>query len=149
MPLSVIAARAAALVVAALSALSWPAESRAMSFGDPTLNYVESTPTIAISGMPTRRQLQKLAAARLAVINLAPSDAFGSHDDEQAIVETAGARYVHVPVDVSQPRHSGLERFTREMRAPVFVFLYRAIELREDPERAYDEVLKIWQPNAA
>jgi protein tyrosine phosphatase (PTP) superfamily phosphohydrolase (DUF442 family) len=135
-----------------------------MSLGDPALNYVESTPTIATSGMPTRRQLQKLAAARVAVINLAPSDAFGSHDDEQVIVEKAGARYVHVPVDFSRPRHSDLERFAREMRAfagksvlvhcqlsmraSAFVFLYRVTELGEDPELAYDDVLKIWQPNA-
>jgi protein tyrosine phosphatase (PTP) superfamily phosphohydrolase (DUF442 family) len=114
--------------------------------------------------MPTRRQLQKLAAGRAAVINLAPSDAFGSHDDEQKIVETAGARYVHVPVDFSRPRRADFERLARElraldgkpvlvhcqlnMRASVFVFLYRVTELGEDPERAYDDVLKVWQPNA-
>jgi protein tyrosine phosphatase (PTP) superfamily phosphohydrolase (DUF442 family) len=164
MPLPLVTARAAVLVVAALSALTWPAEPRALTLGDPALNYVESTSTIATSGMPTRRQLQKLAAARTAVINLAPSDAFGSHDDEQAIVENSGARYVHVPVDFSRPRHSDVERFAREMRAlagkpvlvhcqmnvraSVFVFLYRVTELGEDPERAFDDVLKIWQPNA-
>jgi protein tyrosine phosphatase (PTP) superfamily phosphohydrolase (DUF442 family) len=108
--------------------------------------------------------LAKLAAGRAAVINLAPSDALGSHDDEQAIVEKAGAIYVHVPVDFSRPRRSDFERFTREMRefngtpvlvhcqlnmrASVFVFLYRVTELGEEPERAYDDVLKIWQPNA-
>lgn len=164
MPVLLTMARAASFVVAALTALSWPAESGAMSFGDPALNYFESTPTIATSGMPTRRQLQKLAVTRAAVVNLAPSDAFGSHDDEQAIVETAGARYVHVPVDFSRPRHADFERFTRElrvftgkpvlvhcqlsMRASVFVYLYRVTELGEDPERVYDDVLKIWQPNA-
>jgi protein tyrosine phosphatase (PTP) superfamily phosphohydrolase (DUF442 family) len=164
MRLPVIATRAAALVVAAFAVLSWPAGSQAMSFGDPALNYVESTPTIATSGMPTRRQLQKLAATRIAVINLVPSEAFGSLDDEQAIVQKAGARYVHVPVDFARPRPSDFERFSREMRsfagkpvlvhcqlsmrASVFVFLYRAIKLGEDPERVYDDVLKIWQPNA-
>lgn len=164
MPVQLITARAAAFTVAALSVLIWPAEPQALTLGDPALNYVESTTTIATSGMPTRRQLAKLAAGRAAVINLAPSDALGSHDDEQAIVEKAGARYVHVPVDFSRPRHSDLERFTREMRAlagkpvfvhcqlnmraSVFVFLYRVTELGEDPELAYDDVLKVWQPNA-
>lgn len=164
MPLPLILARAAAVIVAALTTFFWPAEPRAMSFSDPALNYVESTPTIATSGMPTRRQLQKLAAARAAVINLAPSDAFGSHDDERALVEKAGARYVHVPVDFSRPRHSDFEHFAREMhafadkpvlvhcqlsmRASVFVFLYRVTELGEDPERVYDDVLRVWQPNA-
>jgi protein tyrosine phosphatase (PTP) superfamily phosphohydrolase (DUF442 family) len=165
MPLRLITARAAALVVAALAVLLWHDEPLALTFGDPALNYVESTATIATSGMPTRRQLQKLATGRAAVINLAPAEAFGSHDDEQGIVEQAGARYVHVPVDFSRPRHSDFERFAREMRvlagkpvlvhcqlnmrASVFVFLYRVTELGEDPERAYDDVLKVWQPNAA
>jgi 3-mercaptopyruvate sulfurtransferase SseA len=69
-----------------------------------------------------------------------------------------------VPVDFSRPRHADLERLARElrafdgrpvlvhcqlnMRASVFVFLYRVTELGEDPERAYDDVLKVWQPNA-
>lgn len=164
MPLPLTTARAAVFVVAAFIALGWSAAPSALTLGDPALNYVESTPTIATSGMPTRRQLQKLAAGRAAVINLAPSDAFGSHDDEPAIVEKAGARYVHVPVDFSRPRHADLERLARElraldgkpvlvhcqlnMRASVFVFLYRVTELGEDPERAYDDVLKVWQPNA-
>jgi 3-mercaptopyruvate sulfurtransferase SseA len=71
---------------------------------------------------------------------------------------------VHVSVDFSRPRHADLERLARElraldgkpvlvhcqlnMRASVFVFLYRVTELGEDPERAYDDVLKVWQPNA-
>lgn len=167
MPLPVISpskVRVAALAAAALTAFLMVAEPFALTLGGPALNYLDATPTVATAGMPTRRQLQKLAGEHAAVVNLAPADAWGSHEDEQAIVEGAGARYVHLPVDFSQPTNEDYERFARtmrtftgqrvlvhcqmNMRASVFVFLYRAIELGEDPERAYDDVLKVWQPNA-
>ena len=34
------------------------------------------------------------------------------------------------------------------LRAPSFVFLHRAIELREDPDRAYEAVSRVWKPDA-
>lgn len=157
------AALPAALVAGVLMAcLPTATEPFAMTNG-PAVNYIEATPTIATAGMPTRDQLRTLAGRHRAVVNLAPGDAFGSHADEQAIVEGAGARYVHVPVDFSAPQPSDYERFARElgalsgqkvfvhcqmnMRASVFVFLYRVVELGDDAERAYDDVLKVWQPN--
>jgi protein tyrosine phosphatase (PTP) superfamily phosphohydrolase (DUF442 family) len=152
----------AALVAGVLVACMRTTAPLAMTTAAP-VNYIEATPTIASAGMPTRDQLRALAARNRAVINLAPSDAFGSHADERAIVEGAGARYVHVPVDFAAPRPADYERFAHElgalseqkvfvhcqmnMRASVFVFLYRVLELGDDAERAYDDVLKVWQPN--
>lgn len=157
------AALPAALVSGVLMACLPTTEPIAVTRG-PAVNYIEATPTIATAGMPTRDQLRTLAARNRAVVNLVPSDAFGSHADEQTIVEGAGARYVHVPVDFGAPQPSDYERFARElgalsgqkvfihcqmnMRASVFVFLYRVLELGEDAERAYDDVLRVWQPNA-
>lgn len=73
-------------------------------------------------------------------------------------------RYFNIPVDFASPRKEDFERFARIMRenrekrvfvhcqmnlrASSFVFLYRVTELGEDPDQAFDDVARVWQPNA-
>lgn len=152
-------------VAAALLALTWMSEPFALTLSGPAINFVQATPTIATAGMPTRGQLQKLTAGGyVAVVSLVPANALGSIGDEQSVVERAGLRYVHVPVDFSHPRREDFEAFANamksldgkpvfvhcqlNMRASVFVFLYRVTELGEEPDRAFEDVTRVWQPNA-
>jgi len=114
--------------------------------------------------MPTRSQVAEIANAGFdVVINLAPATALGAHENEGALVAQQGMRYFNIPVDFASPQKEDFERFVRilresrgnrvivhcqmNMRASTFVFLYRAIELREDPDQAYDEVVRVWQPS--
>ena len=137
-----------------------------LSPGPIALNYVENTPAIATSGMPSRAQFTRIAVEGYGiVVNLAPAGVLGSHDDERELAEGAGLLYFHVPVDFSAPRGADYERFAAilgqagkqrtlvhcqiNMRASSFVFLYRVVELGEDPDRAYADVTRIWTPSLA
>ncbi len=154
---------AGVVVTLALAAFAWVAQPVAIRPGDPALNYIPVSPTLATSGMPTRRQFKVIAEAGYAVvINLAPNGVAGSHDDEAGLAREAGLEYHHVPVDFAKPqaddyaRLAGLLRQHRgqrvlvhcqvNLRASSMVFLYRVIELGEDADRAFDDVLRIWQP---
>jgi protein tyrosine phosphatase (PTP) superfamily phosphohydrolase (DUF442 family) len=136
----------------------------AVSPGPLALNHVQNTPRLASAGMPTRAQFQALAAAGVGVVvNLAPTDVLGAHDDEQALVEQQGMRYVHIPVNFTAPAIADYERVAQalresgdgrvlvhcqiSLRASTFVFLYRVLELGEDPDAAFDDVVRVWQPN--
>lgn len=137
----------------------------AVSTGPLSLNYVENSPRISSAGMPARRQFAAIAEAGFgAVVNLAPPDTFGVHEDEQALVERQGMRYFNLPIDFAAPRAEDYERFAAilrqnrdqrilvhchlNMRASTLVFLYRVVELGEDPDRAFDDVARMWQPDA-
>ncbi len=128
------------------------------------LNYVETDSRLGTSGMPTTAQIAQLAQAGYqVVINLAPSDALGSHDDEAALVRARGMAYVHLPVDFARPTAADYAQFAALMRnhagqrvlvhcqinlrASVFVYLYRVLELGEDPDLAFEAVQKVWQPS--
>lgn len=138
----------------------------AVSTGPLSLNYVENSPRLSSAGMPARRQFAAIAAAGFGtVVNLAPPDALGGHDDEQALVERQGMRYVSLPIDFAAPRVEDYERFAAllrqnagqrvlvhcqlSLRASTLVFLYRVVELGEDPDQAFGDVVRVWQPNSA
>lgn len=135
-----------------------------VSPGPIALNYVENTPRISSAGMPTRAQFASIAGSGFgAVVNLAPDDALGAHRDERALAEAHGLRYVHVPIDFMAPSIADYERVAASLRdtadrrvlvhcqislrASTFVFLYRVIELGEDPDTAFDDVTRVWQPS--
>jgi protein tyrosine phosphatase (PTP) superfamily phosphohydrolase (DUF442 family) len=152
-----------AAVVMGLLAFARVALPFAVNPGPLALNYVENSPRISSAGMPTRSQFEEIAKAGFGVVvNLAPPDALGGHDDEQALVERQGMRYFNVPVDFSAPDKEAFARFAKilrdngeervlvhcqlGMRASTFVFLYRVTELGEDPEQAIQDVLRVWKP---
>ena len=135
----------------------------AVTPGPLALNHVANTPRLSSAGMPSEAQFAAIAAAGFdVVVNLAPAGVLGAHEDEQALVERQGMRYVHIPVNFTAPAIADYERVAaalREsgdrrvlvhcqlsMRASTFVFLYRVIELGEDPDAAFDDVVRIWQP---
>jgi protein tyrosine phosphatase (PTP) superfamily phosphohydrolase (DUF442 family) len=136
----------------------------ALKPGELAINYVEVSPRIATSGMPTRAQFEPIAKAGYqVVINLAPADAMGSHGNEEALVIGQGMAYHYIPVNFARPTTDDYAHFAEvmrqhraerlfvhcqvNMRASSFVFLYRVLELGEDPDGAYDAVLRVWQPS--
>jgi protein tyrosine phosphatase (PTP) superfamily phosphohydrolase (DUF442 family) len=152
------ATAAAALLLFASCTLPFALEP-----GQLAVNYIEISPRIATSGMPTRAQFEPIAQAGYrVVINLASPDAMGSHADEAALVASHGMRYHNIPVNFAHPTASDYGQFSEamrahraervlvhcqvNMRASSFVFLYRVLELGEDPDRAFDAVLRVWQP---
>jgi protein tyrosine phosphatase (PTP) superfamily phosphohydrolase (DUF442 family) len=126
-------------------------------------NYLEITPYIHTAGQPAEAQIWQLKQAGIeVVINLAPPDSRNAISDEQQRVEQSGLAYISIPVDWEQPTTLELEKFfslmhkyqgkvkfvhcVLNMRVSAFVFLYRVNELKELKEDAWQDVLKIWQP---
>jgi protein tyrosine phosphatase (PTP) superfamily phosphohydrolase (DUF442 family) len=151
-------------IVAMLLAYAGIAMPFSLSPGPIALNYVQNAPGMSSAGMPTRAQFERIAKAGFGiVVNLAPAGAMGSHDDEPDLVAGQGMRYHHVPVDFAAPGPAHYEQVaailrqagdTRvllhcqlNMRASSFVFLYRVIELGEDPDVAFQDVARIWTPS--
>jgi uncharacterized protein (TIGR01244 family) len=154
------------ILTLALAAFACVVQPVAIRPGDPALNYIPVSPTLATSGMPTRRQFKVIAEAGYAVvINLAPNGVAGAHEDEASLAREAGLAYHHVPVDFANPQASDYARLAEllrqhrgqrvlvhcqvSMRASSLVFLFRVIELGDDADRAFDDVLRIWQPSHA
>lgn len=115
--------------------------------------------------MPLRTQLNCIADnGYQVVINLALNESPGTISDEGNLVTTLKMKYIHIPVVWENPTISDLDQFFESMqqfhesktfvhcvlnmRVSVFVFLYRVIYLHEDQEDAYQDVLKIWKPDA-
>jgi len=82
--------------------------------------------------------------------------------DEHLIVARQGLIFINIPTRFDAPSEADFEAFAAalrglgdrkvlvhcqiNMRASSFVFLYRAIVLKDDPRRAYDAVEKVWVP---
>lgn len=127
-------------------------------------NYLEITPRLGTAGMPTADQIESIAdAGYQAVINLALDESPGAISDERERVTRLGMKYIHIPVVWESPQISDLEQFftimqqlagykvfvhcVLNMRVSVFVYLFRVISLKEDPEVAFQDLLEIWQPD--
>ena len=153
------------LAPAAGVALFWllvkPVTLQASTFG---INHVEVNAGIGTAGMPTRKQFAGIASANdRVVINPAARDALGTHTGEAALVTAQGMAYEHLPVDFARPTAADDARFATlrkqrggervfvhsqiNMRASVFAYPYRVLELGEDPDLAYEAVPRVWQPS--
>ncbi len=127
-------------------------------------NYMEIYPWLGTAGMPTADQIECIAAAGYsAVINLALEESPGAIIDEHKRITRLGMKYIHIPVVWESPQISDLEQFFNimqqltglkvfvhcvlNMRVSVFVYLYRVIIFKEDPEIVFHDLLKIWQPD--
>ena len=131
------------------------------------VNYLRIDDTLATAGQPSVEELAALARdGTHVVINLAlHDDPRCSLPDEPGTVAALGMRYVHIPVKFDAPQESELFAFFDAMdahrgrkvlvhcaankRVTAFLGLYRAIRLGWDPERAFEPMRAIWEPNAA
>ncbi|HSQ26826.1 MAG TPA: protein tyrosine phosphatase family protein [Anaerolineales bacterium] len=127
-------------------------------------NFLKLDENLITSGQPSEAQLVEVAEAGYqTVINLALSDAEYSLKDEAASVRQLGMAYVHIPVIWTAPTLSDLEQFfesmdanqskkiyvhcAANMRASVFIALYRIIRMGWRVEDATIDLLRIWTPD--
>jgi len=126
-------------------------------------NLVEISPRLVTSGQPSAAALGKLKEQGFgAVIYLAPPTVQDAVRDEHLIVARQGLVFINIPIRFDGPTEADYDAFAAamrglgdrkvlvhcqiNMRASSFVFLYRAIVLKDDPRRAYDAVEKVWVP---
>lgn len=128
-------------------------------------NFRRMAPDLATAGQPLEEELAAVADAGFeVVVNLALLDAEYSLTDEAGLVRSLGMEFEHVPVIWERPtldnlrdffattqRHAGRRIFVHcaaNMRASVFLALYRILRLRWPPDEAMAQVRDIWEPDA-
>jgi protein tyrosine phosphatase (PTP) superfamily phosphohydrolase (DUF442 family) len=116
------------------------------------------------SGMPTAEQLADAARSGVqVVINLAMPDSERALPDESAMVESLGMRYIAIPVQWDHPTRSDLDDFMDAMdtnmeatllvhcqanyRVTGFMTLYRVLRLGWEPDEAFKDLRRIWNPD--
>ena len=127
-------------------------------------NVVAISDKLVTSGQPGADALARLGAQGFgAVISLVPPGAYDEVADEAGIVRRQGLEYINLPVPFDRPAASDFEAFAAAMerlgdrkvlvhcqvnlRASSMVFLYRVVVRREEPERAYEAVARVWSPS--
>ena len=122
-------------------------------------------PKLGDGGAPSRDTLARLGEQGFgAVIYLAPPTVHDAVQDEPVILNRQSISFVNIPIEFERPTEADYETFARQMkklgdrkllvhcqanlRASSMVFLYRVIELKEDPHKAYGAVSSVWVPNA-
>lgn len=113
--------------------------------------------------MPTAEQMKSAAEAGVqVVINLALKTSQGALENEDALVESLGMKYIQIPVEWSEPTRQNLEDFFNAMdahkednilvhcqanyRASSFVMLYRIHRLGWKKEDAIPVMERMWNP---
>lgn len=126
-------------------------------------NVVVISSHLVTSGQPKGEALAGLRANGFeAVIYLAPPTVMDAVRDEALIVARQGLTFVNIPIAFDNPTEADFEAFAAilkglgkrkvlvhcqvNMRASSMTFLYRAIVLKEDPQRAYEAVSRVWVP---
>lgn len=128
-------------------------------------NYRQASAELATSGQPRERQLADIAAAGFeVVINLAlHDDPRYSLPDEAGTVRELGLDYIHIPVAFDSPAESDLASFfaamdrnrgrkiwihcAANMRVTAFLGLYRVLREGWEPDRAFELMHSVWQPD--
>lgn len=152
-----------ALHIAAGVGIAGRVAAQLPSSDPPPPNLVAISERLVTSGQPSAAWLRTLKAQGFgAVVYLAPPTVSDAVKDEAVIVASQGLAYVNIPIDFDAPAERDLTLFSNvlrgladrkvlvhcqiNLRASSMVFLHRAIALREDPERAYDAVSRVWKP---
>ena len=127
-------------------------------------NVVEISPRLVTSGQPSAEALAGLRALAFdAVIYLAPPTVSDAVRDEQTIVTRQGLTFINIPIKFENPTEADFEMFASvlaglgarkilvhcqiNLRASAMVFLYRVINLKEEPRVAYEAVTGVWSPD--
>ena len=126
-------------------------------------NYWFFDDKLSSSGMPTDEQMKEVAEAGVqVVINLALTTSPRALPNEDALVESLGMKYIHIPVEWNHPTSQNLEDFFTAMdthkeakmlvhcqanyRASAFIMLYRVLQLGWKKEDAIPIMERIWNP---
>ena len=126
-------------------------------------NYWYYDEKLSSSGMPTAEQMKEAAEAGIqVVINLALKTSQGALENEDTLVESLGMKYIHIPVEWSDPTRQNLDDFFNTMdahkeekilvhcqanyRASSFIMLYRLHRLGWKKEDAIPVMERMWNP---
>lgn len=126
-------------------------------------NYWFYHEKLSSSGMPTAEQFKEIADANVdVVINLALKTSQGAIPDEDKLVESLGMKYIHIPVEWTNPTQQNLHDFFEAMqmhtdekihvhcqanyRASAFIMLYRVLRLGWKKEDAIPIMERMWNP---
>src|SRR4051812_16280099 len=127
-------------------------------------NVVVISDSLVTSGQPTAAALAGLKAQGIeAVISLGPRGGPDLVPQEPAIVRGQGISFIALPFPPDGPSEAQYAAVADALRgvrgrrtllhcqvnwqASTFVFLYRVLEGKEDPELAYQAVAKVWSPS--
>jgi protein tyrosine phosphatase (PTP) superfamily phosphohydrolase (DUF442 family) len=128
-------------------------------------NVVVISDSLVTAGQPTASALAGLKERGIeAVISLGPRGGPDLVPQEPAIVRGQGIAFIALPFPPDGPSEAQYEAVADALRSvggrrtlihcqvnwqvSTFVFLYRVIEGREDPETAYRSVAQVWSPSA-
>ncbi len=128
-------------------------------------NVVIISEKLITSGQPSKEALEKLGKQGIqGVIYLAPPSVRDAIKEEPAILAQQGIHYINIPIQFDAPTAADFAAFTTalknfgdkkvlvhcqvNMRASSMTFLYRTIHQGVDPEKAYESVSQVWQPDS-
>jgi len=128
-------------------------------------NFRALDDALLTAGQPNEEQLEDAARQGVkAVINLAlHDDPRYSLRDEAGAVRELGMDYVHIPVQFAAPTEADLRAFFAAMdahkgektlvhcaanyRVTAFIGLYRVIREGWSPEKAFEPMRSVWEPD--
>ena len=127
-------------------------------------NFLKLSDSVATGGQPTEAQFSAIKESGYrVVVNLALLESTNALPNEQAIVESQGMQYIHIPVIWEKPTLEDIARFlsvmetnadkrvfvhcAANMRVSTFMYLYRVIQDGMSEEKAKQDLHKIWIPN--
>jgi protein tyrosine phosphatase (PTP) superfamily phosphohydrolase (DUF442 family) len=127
-------------------------------------NVVTISPRLVTSGQPGEKALASLREEGFtAVVYLVPTTAQDAITREPDILREQGIAFAKVPIHWQQPIDADYAAFAAAMKrvpdskvlvhcqinlqASTMTFLYRVIELKEPPDKAYENVAAVWSPN--
>jgi protein tyrosine phosphatase (PTP) superfamily phosphohydrolase (DUF442 family) len=149
---------------AALVACLVPTSVRAQALVLDAPNVVVISDRLVTAGQPTAAALAGLKAQGMeAVISLGPRGGPDLVPQEPAIISGQGLEFIPLPFPSDGPSEAQYAAVADALRrvqgrrtllhcqvnwqASTFVFLYRVLEGKEDPEVAYQAVAKVWSPS--
>jgi uncharacterized protein (TIGR01244 family) len=127
-------------------------------------NYLKLSDSVATAGQPTEAQFSVIQESGYqVVVNLALPESPKALPHEQAIVESLGMQYLHLPVVWENPTLEDIARFfsvmeenankpvfvhcAANMRVSAFMYLYRRLHECMSDEQAKRDLHRIWTPN--
>jgi protein tyrosine phosphatase (PTP) superfamily phosphohydrolase (DUF442 family) len=127
-------------------------------------NYRQISEKLHTSAQPEEGEFDAIKNAGIEIIiNLARADSPNAISNEAQLVQENDMHYINIPVDFEKPDTNDLKLFFKIMnqysdmtmlvhcaynwRVACFIYLYRVINEKSNPEVARQDMLSVWQPD--